>query len=76
MIIYSVGNFVVCIFINGGIWYLEVQNRILDVDILDMVEYVFILIVYDKLFYRNLFLIFIDFGGLNMGIVFFVFILD
>lgn len=73
---YSVGNFVVRTFINGGTWHLEVQNRILDADISDTIEYAVTLIVYDKSFYRNLPLISTDLGGSNTGTASSVPILD
>ncbi|MBW2939111.1 hypothetical protein KXJ69_13425 [Aureisphaera sp. CAU 1614] len=64
---FSVGNFVVRTFISAGTWHLEIQNRILDADVLDTIEYAVTLIVYDKSFYRNLPLITTDLGGSNTG---------
>ncbi len=64
---YTVGNFVVRTFIAGGTWHLEVQNRTLDLDVLDSVSYDLTLIVYDKSFFRNMPTITSDLGGLNTG---------
>jgi len=63
----SIGNFVARTFESGGTWHLEIQNRILDVDLTDTVEYNVTLIVYDKSYFRNLPTITTDLGGLNNG---------
>ncbi len=63
----SIGNFVARTFESGGTWHLEIQNRVLDLDPTDSVEYYVTLIVYDKSYFRNLPTITTDLGGLNNG---------
>ena len=63
----SVGNFVFGTFVNGGSWHLEIKNRTLDLTIGDSVTYHVTLIIYDKLYFRELTSIFTNLGGNNTG---------
>ncbi len=64
---YSIGNFVVNAFEDGGTWHLEIRNRTLDLDVTDSLEYYVTLVVYDKKFFKNLTPITTDLEGRNNG---------
>jgi hypothetical protein len=64
----SIGTFVVRTFISGGTWHLEIQNRDLDLNVGDSLDYHVTLIVYNKSFFRNMPSINTDLGGSNTGI--------
>ena len=63
----SVGNFVFGTFVDEGSWHLEIKNRTLDLNSGDSVTYHVTLIIYDKLYFRELTSIFTNLGGSNTG---------
>ena len=63
----SIGTFVMRTFVSGGTWHLEIQNRDLDLDEADSLEYEVTLIVYDKSYFKNMPPIVTDLGGSNRG---------
>ncbi|WP_100803833.1 hypothetical protein [Ulvibacter sp. MAR_2010_11] len=64
----SIGTFVVRTFASSGTWHLEIQNRDLDLDAGDSLEYYVTLIVYNKSYFRNMPSINTNLGGSNTGI--------
>tara|TARA_R110002020_G_scaffold125281_7_gene282439 strand:+ start:98 stop:721 length:624 start_codon:yes stop_codon:yes gene_type:complete len=63
----SIGTFVMRTFVSGNTWHLEIQNRDLDLDEADSLEYEVTLIVYDKSYFKNMPPIVTDLGGSNRG---------
>lgn len=64
----TIGTFVVRTFVSGGSWHLEIQNRDLDLNVGDSLDYYVTLIIYNKSFFRNMPSINTDLGGSNTGI--------
>jgi len=64
---YSIGHFVVAVFISGGTWHLKIKNEDLDLDVSDTLDYYITLIIYDKSYFRQLATITTDLGGSNTG---------
>lgn len=64
---FSIGNFVVRTFEEGGTWHLEIRNQSLDLDASKSVEYFVSLIVYNKSYFRHLAPIATNLNGKNKG---------
>jgi hypothetical protein len=63
----SIGTFVIRTFESGGTWHLEIQNRDLDLDPGDSLNYHVTLVVYNKSYFRNMPSIVTNLGGSNSG---------